>query len=272
MDTPPTVTVTSNLVKQCFDEEQIQSRDIQLDEDEDEGEDEYDIPKLDDDAIAATIQIANSFYIPFVASTDKIAFIHDYTTRYLYQACLNAYETNGTMGVIKHIIKQMVSSESLLLTSEPLLGIIWLLSTIKNNSELYDMFNKLHALPPPMLYSSMTNSLEIDGINGKIDWSKDKAIFSKEVDIDIQECIYYVCDWINAVIDDDTFKLISSSLPSVTDRGELFIYVTSIIVNTMKQRQSTSPLQDATYLRAVMDNPYWDLQYFLLLPLPPLYA
>jgi len=247
--------VTSQLIQNCVSDSQRHTRNK--------------IP-ISDDATKALIQIVDTLCTPLMASKDKLEFIRETIPDNLGIASTREYTTDGPEGVIKYIEIVSLAVNGSRDDGQKEVTIRWLLMVIHQDSELYEMFNTLHALPLQMLYMR-TAYLYVDSDKQDMDTEITDTIF-KDADKDTRTCVLYVCEYVNGVIDDVTLKIISDTNKEIVDYTSLMTYVAQIIKKQMLVLQPTGTLKYSTFMAAVMTNLYWDLQYFLLLPLPEAYS
>jgi hypothetical protein len=227
---------------------------------------------IGDDGINAIIQIVGTLCIPLMEAVDKITFIKETIPENLGIRSLGEYMKDGVEGVIKYIVSEIVSlaANGSRDDGQKEISIRWILVVIHEDSELYEMFNKFHALPLQMLYMKIAH-LYIESDKESMDEDIVETMF-EDADKDTITCVPYVCEYINAVIDDVTLKTITMANKQITDYASLMMYVAEIIKKQMRLLQPTGILKYSTFMTAVMFNPYWNLQYFLLLPLPKAYT
>ena len=232
------------------------------------------------DAIDAVIQLINTFYLPFLDAADPKAFITAYVSGSYELLALNAFEANHKkldVGIhLCYLIINIASSETIL-EGKPTVGIRQILHAIYTNPNLKEMFRRLEALtkgptlPPPSVYEKLIGDpRHLDQQSVII---KDIDAIMLNVEADVKLCTGYVVEYIDAVIDADTLTYLMANVPHIIDRRSLWTYIIQVIYDHMMDHRDDddSPLSFKNYLNAVINNSYWNLTFFLQLPIPNLF-
>jgi hypothetical protein len=231
---------------------------------------------VDDDAIDSLIELVNTFYEPFIDTPNPVPFITAYISGEYEKEALkifNDIQDRQSVGeYLCQLILTIASSETVL-AGKKIVGIRQILHAIYTNCGLKETFRRLEALvggptlPPPCVYEKLIGDPQHFDQQSIIDNIVQSTMIG--VDSDVEMCTGFVIEYIDAVIDDDMLIYLIDNVKEIGDRPSLWSYIIKIIYDQMIDNQATDiGLTFKNYLNAVINNTYWDLTYFLLLPVP----